>query len=63
MGLTAATTLLIENPACSYLDDGGLLAFVGKLAIYGGFAGLVGSGVRGMHCLPNARSDVWNFGL
>jgi len=45
MGLTAAITLLIENPACFHLDNKGVVFFVGELALYGGFAGLVGSGL------------------
>lgn len=47
MGITFAITLLIENAACRGLEGpADLLAFCGPLAVYGAFAGLVGSGVR-----------------
>ncbi|KAG9021499.1 hypothetical protein FRB95_002036 [Tulasnella sp. JGI-2019a] len=49
MGLTVAITLLIENSAClsGSKSDGVvvLFLFVGKLAAYGAFAGVVGSGI------------------
>ncbi|KAG8851035.1 hypothetical protein FRB96_009517 [Tulasnella sp. 330] len=50
MGLTFAITLLIENSTClvsglNHEGFTGIILFVAKLALYGVFAGVVGSGI------------------